>query len=186
MDHTPNYPTDQEIWKDIPGFEGSYQASSFGQVRSLDRIVPKNTGYTRFAKGRILQPGATTTGYKYVRLSTLGTAQNFLVHYIVMLTFAGPRPNGYEINHKDGHKANNRLENLEYVTTSENKIHAYAHGLSPIGSARSDAKLNEQSVREIKQLLAAGFTQARIADQFGVTIMVISNIKHGKSWKHVQ
>lgn len=185
MDHTPNYPTDQEIWKDIPGFEGYYQASSFGQVRSLDRIVPLKDGRTRFAQGRILRPGITTN-YLSVSLCISAIEKSFLIHYLVMLTFAGPRPAGYEINHQDGDKSNNSFANLEYVTTSQNKYHAFANGLSPKGSAHKNAKLNETAVREIRQLIAEGFAEQQIAGRYGVTRNVIWRIKHGKGWKHVQ
>lgn len=116
-----------EIWKDIPGYEGLYQASTKGRIRSLDREVSTydiNThGLTkRIIPGKILSPGKTGDyrNYYLVALYKNGKKQNFRVHYLVMLTFVGPRPDGMDINHIDENGLNNELSNLEYVSRSYN------------------------------------------------------------------
>jgi hypothetical protein len=99
-----------ETWKDVPGFEGSYQVSDLGRVRSL----------------RILKPTITTgTGYPAV---TLTGQQRFAIHVLAARAFLGPRPQGMHVNHRDSNRANNRWGNLEYVTPSENLRHSYREG----------------------------------------------------------
>ena len=98
----------QEIWKEIPGYEGHYQASNFGRIRSLKRN-----------KVRILKQGRRR-GYYMVQLCLNNVAKNASVHRLVWSAFNGPIPEGLEINHKDEDKANNALLNLELVTPSQN------------------------------------------------------------------
>ena len=99
----------QEIWKDIPGYEGHYQASNFGKIRSLKRN-----------KLRILKPGRDGGGYYMVQLCLNKVVKNASVHRLVWLTFNGPIPEDLQINHKDEVKSNNSLANLELVTPSQN------------------------------------------------------------------
>ena len=117
----------QEVWKDIPGYEGLYQASTLGQIRSLDRPVWHGTFmYTR--KGTIRKP-SITKDYNSLNLSKDGHKTFFMVHRLVAMTFL-PNPNNLpEVNHKDGDKLNNRLNNLEWCTVADNVNHAINTGL---------------------------------------------------------
>lgn len=99
----------QEIWKDIPGYEGHYQASNFGRIRSL-----------KFNKLRILKLGNDGCGYYIVQLYLNNVAKSLHLHRLVWITFYGPIPEGLQINHKDENKSNNSLANLELVTPSQN------------------------------------------------------------------
>jgi len=103
----------QEIWKDIPGYEGEYQASNLGRIRSL----------------KILKAyPCHGTGYPVVSLGSDGRgrdAKRAHVHYLVAAAFLGPRPVGYHTNHKDGSRDNNNPENLEYITPGENARHSF-------------------------------------------------------------
>lgn len=112
-----------EIWKDIPNYEGLYQASNYGRIRSLDRVrkYKSSNQYGDYVmiqniKGRILKPIDIGKGYYRVTLSK----KPFFIHRIVWVTFNGRIPEGYEINHIDENPSNNRLDNLELVTHKEN------------------------------------------------------------------
>ena len=112
-----------EIWKPVLGYEGMYEVSDEGRVRSLDRIVKGRGGNNRLFPGKILSPETTYQGYKRVRLSREGKTRRFTVHSLVAQEFIGEYPKGLVINHIDENKANNRAENLEYVTQKENINH---------------------------------------------------------------
>lgn len=120
-----------EKWHDIIGYEGSYQVSNLGRVRSLDRFVPRTLksgkACTARVSGRILSPGDNGAGYLLVQLrnEALG-AKTYLVHRLVAVAFIGPCPFAdAEVNHLDGVKANNEVWNLEWVSRQGNQIHAY-------------------------------------------------------------
>lgn len=98
-----------EIWKPIPGYEGHYQASNFGKIRSL-----------KFNKVRILKYRKTRSGYYMVALCLNSVEKDSSVHRLVWSAFNGAIPEGLEVNHKDEDKANNALLNLELVTPSQN------------------------------------------------------------------
>ena len=101
-----------EIWKDIPGYEGYYQVSNIGRVRNSEQ-------------GHLLQPNKKRTGYIQVTLSRQGIARTYRLHRIVAQTFIPNLGNKPYINHKNGDKSNNRVENLEWCTPSENQRHRY-------------------------------------------------------------
>jgi hypothetical protein len=108
-----------EIWKDIEDFEGMYQVSSFGRVRSLDRQVRNGHGYY-VRRGRMLKPRATSNGYLQVALSN---QTQKLVHRLVADAFIPNKDNLPQINHKDENKKNNHLENLEWCTPAYNNCY---------------------------------------------------------------
>lgn len=188
-----------EEWRPVVGWEGRYEVSNLGRVKSL-RCKGKPNG-----KPLILAPSVGRGGYLHMTLGI--TRQNREVHTVVAEAFLGPRPlvvSGYriEVNHIDTSKANNRSSNLEYLTQLENAQHATRMGLQrpptgarhgsrthpervPSGSRCRSAKLNEVGVREILERLSAGAMQRDLARQFGVSKMAISLIKSAKTWKHV-
>ena len=106
----------QEIWKDIPSYEGLYQISNYGNVKSIKR-------------DKILKPQVNGRGYLSVGLSKNGKHKTFRLNRLVMITFVGYVEGKDQVNHIDGDKTNNRLDNLEWCTQSENMIHAFANGL---------------------------------------------------------
>ena len=106
----------QEQWKPVPGYKGWYEVSSLGRVR---RIKP-NRGAT---VGRVLRPNLDKHGYKYVVLSKRGIHKKNYIHIMICETFHGTRPQGNWVNHKDGNPLNNRMDNLEWTTPSENNLH---------------------------------------------------------------
>lgn len=101
-----------EVWKDIPGYEGKYQASNLGNVRSLN--------YRRSGKTKLLSPGLCGKGYLKVVLLKNGVPKNHSVASCVWVAFNGPVPPGMQINHINEDKTDNRLENLNLMTAKEN------------------------------------------------------------------
>lgn len=162
-------------WRSIAGQEGRYAVSNAGEVMSMNF---KGSGLPG-----ILKPG-NCRGYHTVEI---GPDKRYTVHRLVAQAFLGPRPAGMQINHKNGIKSDNRLENLEYCTQSANMKHAFATGLqSNRGERHSQAKLSEEKVMQIRKLLGLGFKQWEIAELMGVTQPAISMVKNGGRWSHVQ
>ncbi|VEV88292.1 HNH homing endonuclease [Staphylococcus phage HMGUsa2] len=169
-------PYEGEIWKDIRGYEGLYQVSNFGRVRSLDRVI-KDKGGDRKQKGRELK-GRNTKWSLSVSLCSKGKCKSFSIHYLVALMFIGERPKGALICHNDGDYKNNRADNIRYDTERENMIDMYRQGgKSPIG------KLSTEQVLEIKKLLSSKeLSQRKIAEKFNVDPSTISRIASGKNF----
>ncbi len=182
---------DFEIWKDIPDYEGIYQASNKGRIRSVDRILPKGGGLQRL-KGLVLRPNLTggwkNNKYMQVTICKSGKTKKEYVHRLVWLTFRGPIPHPLEVNHIDGVKTNCRLGNLEVGTRKDNMDHAFANGLAfPFkkGSESFGSKLVEKDILVIRKRIQNGDVQAEIARDYGVDPQTITCIKQGKTWKHV-
>lgn len=126
----------QEIWKDIEGYEGIYQVSNLGRVRSLDRIRNGRNQYGAefkvIHKGKELTPFSTLTGYLEVSLYIKQKRHNFLIHRLVAQAFIPNIKELSEVNHIDGNKSNNRSDNLEWCTNIENQQHAIRTGLRKV------------------------------------------------------
>lgn len=117
-----------EIWKDIPGYEGYYQVSNTGEVRSLDRVIHKSDGVSQNRRGRLLPHKESEDGYRIVRLSKDGVRKQFNVHSLVARAFVAGHFDGAEVNHKDCNRTNNIPENLEWVTHSDNIQYTLSKG----------------------------------------------------------
>ncbi len=112
--------TKEEIWQDIAGFEGVYQVSNFGKVRSLDRMIPRCNSAPYFLKGRTLKAGVNPNGYAFVCLRNRELIKLVRIHRLVAETFIA-NPHEYPVvNHKDENKLNNNVGNLEWCTYSYN------------------------------------------------------------------
>lgn len=109
-----------EIWNSVLEYEGLYEVSNLGRVRSIDRVVGTEKRPVRW-KGRLLKPASSgKVGHLSVNLSKCSRTKSFLVHALVLSAFIGPRPNGLEACHGSGGAQDNRLENLRWDTSSEN------------------------------------------------------------------
>ncbi len=162
-----------EIWKDIKGYEGLYQVSNLGRVKS----------YHKFTNGVILKPKKNRYGYYFVGLCS-DTKRNHYIHRLVANTFILNMDNKPQVNHINGVKTDNRVENLEWCTNSENQSHAYKNNLktSMKGGNHIMSKLNEDQVINI---LNDGRPNKEIAKEYNVGRLAISRIKSGASWKHI-
>ncbi len=181
----------REKWKDIPGYEGLYQVSDQGRVRSLQRIVPRKNGKGLFVRGRIRKNVGRNKTNKPLAIMICKdcTQTGKLVHRLVWEAFNGPLPSNLEINHKNGRKQDNRLSNLEVITHKENMEHASRMGfMYPCrGELNASTELTDQNVMEIKWAFKKTFVSkvAEISRKYKVSENVIKNIVSGSIWKHI-
>ena len=157
-----------EVWKDIEGYEGLYQVSTCGNIKSLAKPRKNGNGRCYIQKEKLLKQSFTSTGYKKVELYKDGKRKSFKVHRLVAIAFIPNPDNKPEVNHIDGNKINNNIDNLEWVTSSENTIHAYETGLSP----------NKKELDEIRiiELYNKGTSKEEISRMFDVSNVVIARI----------
>lgn len=165
-----------EIWKDIAGFEGLYQVSNKGNVRSLDRYINSPNG-RRLTKGKLLSHNKTNgNGYKICRLCKDGKQYCKYFHRLVAECFLDE--NGDVINHKNGNKGDNRASNLEWVSQKDNCQHSLSIGLTPIGEEAYFAKITDEQSFEIYKLAHDGLlSQDKIAKIYGISQTTVSEIK---------
>lgn len=168
-----------EEWRSIPGYEGRYEASTKGRIRSVDRIVYSRNRYTgmpfpRYLKGQILKPGRyCKSGHVSVVLGRKTPGKP--VHQLIMRTFVGDPPEGHEVLHRDGNPQNNRLDNLRYGSRRDNILDVYRQG----GAWR---KLTLEDVEQIRFGLVTKIKGAELAKMYNVSPCVISDIKKGKTY----
>lgn len=117
-----------ETWKPVVGYEGYYEVSSLGNVRSVTRVL-QIAAHTRKYKGRVLKQATTNSGYNCIVLSVGGKLKTHLVHRLVAFAFLPTQSGKTEVNHIDGNKLHNAQYNLEWVDSSYNKWHAWDLGL---------------------------------------------------------
>lgn len=183
----------QEIWLPIPIKElgGHYEASNVGNIRSLDRVVEtfnirKNRKGIRTRKGRVLSPGKAR--YLQVHLSVDNVQSTHYVHRLVAKThiFNDDPVNKTEVDHINGDRYDNRVENLKWVTPSQNMTAAYDNNQQHHGTKNHHAKLTEEQVFEILELRrTTDLTCEKIGEMFGVSGGIVSLIARGKRWKRL-
>ena len=117
-----------EEWRAVVGYEGHYEVSDRGRLRSLDRVVKYKNGVERKHRGKVLKLGKHKFGYLKVELHKNGKISHTNIHRLVLEAFEGPCPDGMEACHNDGNPTNNTIENLRWGTRSENRRDAVKHG----------------------------------------------------------
>lgn len=171
----------KEIFKDIKGYEGLYQISNLGRIKSFS----KKGGYN---KEIFLKQSNDTSGYKQVCLTKNYNKKSFAIHRLVARHFMLNKNNKPQINHIDGNKQNNYINNLEFVTALENKKHASRLGLIAQGEKHHSAKLKEKDVVKIRSLIK-DFKNTKLkkmmAKKYVVSIFAINDILKIRTWKHV-
>lgn len=179
-----------ERWKKIKGWD-NYSVSNFGRVKSLYRKVMCKNGTIKPIKERLLSISDNSNGYKFIGLRSDGKTFYVYVHQLVLKEFGPQKPSmNHEVNHKDGNKNNNHIDNLEWVTSSENKKHAYNTGLRKKpnlhGHKNPMSKLSDKDVIAIRELFNSGKkNRAEIGRMFSVSWTQIDYIVKGKSWSCV-
>ena len=176
----------KELWRYIDGYDQMYEISSFGRVKSYKRNQPK-----------MLTPMQDRYGYLVIRLCKNSIEKKFKLHRLVAQYFV-ENPNNYnEVNHKDGNKANNSFENLEWVTRSQNLKHAFRLGLKTgtggggisKGEANGRHKLTKAEVLEIRNKYIFGSTiygSVALAKEYGVCKKTIQAIVNNQTWKDLK
>lgn len=172
----------QEEWRDVVGYEGLYQVSNYGRVKSLGRVVERKNGRPLTVKERILKAGNGHGGHKVVAFSVDGEIRSFQVHCLVLEAFVGPRPaeDGvrWEACHWDGDPSNNAAENLRWDTAKENSADRIRHKTTGF-------KITPDQAEEI--LLACKSEEyAAIADRFGISKVAVCAIAKGQAWAHIR
>lgn len=180
-----------ETWKPVVGFEGQYEVSDFGRVRSLDRTseyqrLDQYSGrlltIRRHHRGHFLQPSASKSGHLSVVLGRGNTRQ---VHTLVLEAFVGPCPAGHEGCHGDDIPSNNNLSNLRWDTRSANLHDAVRNGVKSVGERQWNAKLKDADIPVIRGLFETT-SYAEIARRYGVAESTIRQIRDGRAWTHVK
>lgn len=153
----------QEIWKNVEGFEGIYQISSLGRIRN--------------AKGFFMTPIKTDDGYYRVHLRKTGISKNCRLHRLVAAAFIQNPENKPEVNHKNGIKTDNRVENLEWTTKSENALHAYKNGLQSTIYKFRIKEIDFNQCRKINYLYKnLGYSIRKLSQEFGYPRKTINSI----------
>lgn len=176
----------EEVWKTVPGYEGLYEASTFGKVRSLPRTVyTQKTKIARRLPGLILHPMTDCDNRQQVSLCKDYKVKVIRVHKIILLTFIGPCPENQECCHNDGNASNNHLNNLRYDTGLANARDNVKHGKTNRGEKSPTSKLNANQVIEIRSSYAEGERTNQLAKRFGVGHQQISRIVKRERWAHI-
>lgn len=178
----------KEIWKDI-SYAESYQVSNFGNVRTVGRKINSSVqkcGY-RLSKPRVLSINDQGNGYKILCTQIHGKKKNYYIHRLVAEFFVPNHDNLPEVNHFDSDRSNNHYTNLEWVTRSENMMHASKHGFLKNGAENHNAKLTESQVIEIltKARENPNINRKELAKIYGVSDTAICKIISGKRWKRI-
>lgn len=176
-----------EEWKDVIGYEGFYQISNMGRVKSLERNIIQWRGGNIYKRKRILIQSFNRDGYLHVKFHKAGKKCNKSVHRLVGQYFVGNKNNYSDINHKKGVKMDNRASELEWCTKSQNTQHAYDTGLKKklLGEQTGSSKLKENQVKDIRIFIKEGVPLKDIAAKFNVKYCAIWDIKNNKRWTHI-
>ena len=166
----------KEIWKDIPNYEGRYQVSNHGRVYSLNQ------------RKTLMKPSISNYGYHRIGLYKNNVRTFKFIHRLVAQTFI-PNPNNLpEVNHLDGVKTNNKVNNLEWSTKSNNEKHAFRTGLkiSCKGIKHPKSKLTEQQVLEIRnKYMPRKYSLTMLANEYNISFQLVSLIINRKIWTHI-
>jgi hypothetical protein len=183
-------PSNAERWLPVVGYEGCYEVSDHGRIRSVARVVERH-----YARGKPMRPLPVSTkirrqfpspkGYPSVSLSKRGVIKTKQVHALVLTAFVGVCPPGYEACHWDGDRTNPRLTNLRWGTGVDNAADMRRHGTMLLGNQRKIAKLTPDIVRSIRARIGTA-PQSEIAADYGVNQSTISLVGSGRTWSHVR
>lgn len=177
------------IWKDIESYEGLYQISETGIVRSLDHEVYQKSKHgslmKRLYKGKIITPRIGKFGYLYLGLSKNGNKKSFKIHRLVAKAFVDGFEEDLQVNHKDGNKLNNHKDNLEWVTVQENLKHSRDTGLKPLNAFGENSPNCKGCIDVfLNGTLITTLCGTREIREFGLNTSCVSAVILGRSKHH--
>jgi HNH endonuclease/NUMOD4 motif len=175
----------KEEWKDVVGYEGISRVSTLGRVFNYERRWVTGKGTKRIYPDNEVPQSVNGPGYLYVQLRKNNKQKKIVVHRLVAIAFIPNPLNKREVNHKNGIKTDNNVNNLEWVSSKENSIHAVRTGLrvAPKGVNHGSVKLTEEEVRYI---IRSNESSAVLSQMFSVSKSNINVIQRRASWKHLK
>lgn len=177
-----------EIWKPIEGYEELYGISNYGRIKSYNKTITDSTNKERFWKEKILKLNILKSGYCIIHLYKNRKRKAFFIHKLVIENFSDKYLDKNCVNHKNGLKYDNRLENLEWVTYKENMKHAIKNGLfnNVLGENHYNSRLNNKIIKQIREeYIPHIFGWLKLAKKYNTTHQNIGKILKRKSWKHI-
>lgn len=177
-------PQEDEEWRPALGWEGYYEVSSYGRVRSLDRYVEYESRYGTVCmslKGKMLNPHVSK-GYPFVRLSNSERRRMVGLHVLVCEAFLGSRPTGCDAAHNDGNPLNPRLDNLRWATRQENMADCARHGTRVFGERHGRSKLTKEQAATIRVTWDVAELR-RLAAEYGIHINHAHQIRRGSRYQ---
>ena len=171
-----------EEWRPIAGWEGLYEVSNYGQVKTVSRKIRRGLG-EYFFKGGVVKPIEMGNGYLAVNLTRSGKREQRLVHRIVLESFVGKSPSGFQACHNNGIRSDCRLENLRWDSVIANHEDKRKHGTLPIGESVHNARLNYGAVQYIR---VCGKPIKLLAKELGVSAGCVEKAKYRQTWRHVK
>jgi hypothetical protein len=179
-----------EIWKDAFSYEGLYKVSNFGRIKSVEKIITRSDFKTYFVKEYIFSKSLNTEGYASCCLvNHNGVKKTKNIHVIVAKTFIPNPENKPQVNHINGIKSDNRVENLEWCTRKENAQHAFKNGLLKISKGESHGrhKLKEEKIIAIRRLykIKPSVKISGIAKKLNISVSQVNRILKRKCWTHI-
>ena len=182
-------PNSTEKWLPVVGYEGLYEVSDQGRIRSVDRFIIRSgkwKGHKYWLKGRLLL-FMNNKGYSRVGLRKNNKQKPHHVHRLVLESFLGPCPTGMECRHfPDNDRSNNNLCNLSWSTRKQNQADKNIHGTQLIGEKNSQSKFKRRDIELMFSLRAEGSLLKDIAKQFDTDMSYVCKILNGRQWKHIQ
>jgi hypothetical protein len=173
----PTKKPSKETWKDIIGYETFYQVSNFGNVKSLGNEFSR--------KERLLKLSPQSKSYLTVVLQKNATRKMVLVHRLVAEHFIDNTESKLQVNHINGDKTDNAIENLEWVSHRENLDHAIKNNLTLKGEENRNSKLKDVDVIKIHSLLQRGTTTKELSESYNISYSTIDGIRTNRYWKHL-
>ena len=172
----------EEIWKDVIGYEGKYQCSNFGNFKSLAKLE-KGTRRVCIRKEKMLTPSKDGCGYYQIHIE----GKSISAHRLIAFAFIPNLDNKEQINHKNGIKTDNRIENLEWMTRSENCKHSFVIGLQDNkGENHPKAKMTNETVKEIRaKYIPNIYPSRKLAKEYGLSKTNILDIVNRRIWNHI-
>ncbi len=170
--------TEDEEWRPIKGYEGKYEVSNYGRVKSVSNIHHSQVG-------KIMKPWEGNKKYLYITLIKDRKKKTYAIHRLVLEAFVGERPEGKQCAHWDGNPHNNNVSNLRWATAKENCADRDRHGRTAKGEKQGSAVLDEKAVKSIMKLKDSGMSKYEVGHLACVSYSTIERIWNGEGWRDV-